>query len=233
MTVTKHISTLRLERSSEENTTISNASASLDGRIESLPGTFRIEDVKQNPSRDLATESGVYEYNESSNELSHFDFNKTPSFSRGHKNIVFSSRQQQSLFDCMFGSVLTKSNQRLFKTSDSDDQNSTDRYEDENSYTIRPARWLINLGFTCGFRFDVSQCSMFGWKSALDTFRPVPDDALIFEFCKEGNLPAVRSLFIKGHASVKDTDSEGRTALHVSHVYVVSVFPSLGLLTVA
>ena len=58
----------------------------------------------------------------------------------------------------------------------------------------------------------------------LDTFRPVPDDAPIFKFCTEGLLSAVRRLLIEGQASVRDTDSRGRTALHVSRVYTYRSF---------
>ncbi|KAI4100258.1 MAG: hypothetical protein LQ339_005565, partial [Xanthoria mediterranea] len=39
-------------------------------------------------------------------------------------------------------------------------------------------------------------------------------DALIFKFCKDGNLPAVRTLLLEGQASVRDTDSQGCTPLH-------------------
>ena len=50
----------------------------------------------------------------------------------------------------------------------------------------------------------------------METSYPVPDDALIFEFCREGNLAGVKTLLSKGQASVRDVDSLGRTALFVS-----------------
>ncbi|KAF2500369.1 hypothetical protein BU16DRAFT_556839 [Lophium mytilinum] len=46
------------------------------------------------------------------------------------------------------------------------------------------------------------------------TFHAVPDNALIFEFCKQGNLMAVNSLLVNGQASPWDTNSKGWTPLH-------------------
>jgi len=90
------------------------------------------------------------------------------------------------------------------------------QYEPITSYTIYPATWLIRLGFHCGLRLGFLSSSSQGWKNTVKIFCPVPDDALIFEFSKKGNLPAVRSLLSGGHASVRDTDSQGCTPLHVS-----------------
>jgi len=92
------------------------------------------------------------------------------------------------------------------------------QHEHATSYTIYPAAWLIRLGFHYGLRLGFLSSSIQGLKNTMKTFYPVPDDALIFEFSQEGNLPAVRSLLSRGHASVRDTDSEGRTPLHVSHL---------------
>ena len=71
--------------------------------------------------------------------------------------------------------------------------------------------------------------SIQGLKNTLKTFRPVPDDALIFEFCRQGNASAVMSLLSGGHASIRDTDSHGFTPLHVSGI--PSVLDTLNLLT--
>ena len=90
-----------------------------------------------------------------------------------------------------------------------------DHLEYETSYIISPASWLVRLGFQYGLHLSLLS-STWGWKNTLKPFCLVPDDALIFEFCKQGNIPAVRSLLSRGHASVKDTDSKGYTPLHVS-----------------
>jgi hypothetical protein len=44
----------------------------------------------------------------------------------------------------------------------------------------------------------------------------VPNDALIFELCREGNVGAIRRLLIHGHASLDDVNEMGETPLHVS-----------------
>lgn len=91
-----------------------------------------------------------------------------------------------------------------------------DQYEHKTSFTIYPAPWLIRLGIQYGLHLGFLSSSIQGWKNTLKTFCPVPDDALIFEFCRQGNVPAVRTLLSRGHASVRDTDSWGHTPLHVS-----------------
>lgn len=91
-----------------------------------------------------------------------------------------------------------------------------DQYEYKTSYAIHPAPWLIRLGVHYGIHLGFLSSSTQGWKNSLKTFCPVPDDALIFEFCRQGNVPGVRSLLSGGHASVRDTNARGYTPLHVS-----------------
>jgi len=54
-----------------------------------------------------------------------------------------------------------------------------------------------------------------GWQFSIQPFRAVPENALIFEFCRNGNLEAVRSLFERGEASPWDRDPAGLTPLWV------------------
>lgn len=104
-----------------------------------------------------------------------------------------------------------------------------DHYERETSYTISPAPWLIRLGFQYGLHCRWLSSSSQGWKNSLETIRPVPDDALIFDFCKTGNLPAVQKLLSSGHASVRDTDSRGYTPLHVRLYSILISIPYTGV----
>ena len=106
--------------------------------------------------------------------------------------------------------------QTLKETNDLTPYYEQDQYEHETSYTIYPATWLIRIGIHHGLRLKFLSSSTQGWKTSLKAFCPVPDNALIFEFCKEGNVSAVRGLLSGGHASVRDTDSQGYTPLHVS-----------------
>ena len=101
------------------------------------------------------------------------------------------------------------------QTADTTPNLDQDHLEYETSYIISPASWLVRLGFQYGLHLSLHSSTR-GWKNTLKSFCLVPDDALIFEFCKQGNIPAVRSLLSRGHASVKDTNSKGYTPLHVS-----------------
>ncbi len=128
-------------------------------------------------------------------------------------------RQDRSVMEYFLGTIRAESNiqlQTLSETNDLTPYYEQDQYEHETSYTIYPATWLVRLGIHRGLRLKFLSSSTQGWKASLKAFCPVPDDALIFDFCKEGNISAVKSLLSRGHASVRDTDSAGYTPLHVS-----------------
>jgi len=58
----------------------------------------------------------------------------------------------------------------------------------------------------------------------------VPNNALIFEFCREGNVGAIRRLLIHGHASLDDVNEMGETPLHVSlSAQIIALLVSLKL----
>ena len=124
-----------------------------------------------------------------------------------------------SVMECSMGTLRTESNTRLRISAEMDDltfYNEQDQSEHETSCTVYPAGWLIRLGIRYGFRLKFGSSATQGWTTSLKPFCPVPDDALIFEFCRQGNTPAVRKLLLGGYASVRDTNSEGYTPLHVS-----------------
>ena len=80
---------------------------------------------------------------------------------------------------------------------------------------MRPAAWLVKLGLNSGLRVYLFNSSVRGWKSSLRTFCAVPNDSMIFKLSGDGNLSAVRDLFSRGLASVRDTNSMGEIPLHV------------------
>ena len=124
----------------------------------------------------------------------------------------------KSLIEGFLGSIRATSTtvlQSPRQTADLTPYREQDQHEYKSSYTISPAPWLVRLGFHYGFHLGFLSSTQ-GWKNTLKTFCPVPDDALIFEFCRQGNVSAVKSLLSGGHASVRDTDSWGYTPLHVS-----------------
>lgn len=88
--------------------------------------------------------------------------------------------------------------------------------EYQTSLRYHPAQWLMRWNLmTSGLDVSLSS-SIQGWKNTLRTFRAVPDNAPIFEFCRTGNFNAARTLFSSGQASPMDTNSLGWTPLHVN-----------------
>lgn len=106
-------------------------------------------------------------------------------------------------------------------------------YEHEESFRIMPAGWLLKLGFKCAYNFSIHNSSTQGWQFTIKPINLVPDDSPIFEYCVQGNVEMVRDLLSRNLASVRDVDSDGRTALHVSHaafLYVLATYNSTDLL---
>ncbi|ERF74981.1 hypothetical protein EPUS_08522 [Endocarpon pusillum Z07020] len=81
------------------------------------------------------------------------------------------------------------------------------------SYVYYPSWWLSKLGVKTGMEANLSS-SPKGWQFCLNPVRAVPDDSLIFDFCKTGNIEAVQHMIARGVASVQDTNSKGWTPLH-------------------
>lgn len=100
-------------------------------------------------------------------------------------------------------------------SSDSDVGHICDLMEHETLFIYHPAPWSLRICFHFGISAIVTKAAQ-GCKYGIQTFRAVPDDSSIFEFCRKGNLDGVRSLLVGKDASVQDLDSEGWTPLHVS-----------------
>lgn len=88
--------------------------------------------------------------------------------------------------------------------------------ERETTLIYHPAQWLIRGGVTFGVNVLFMRAAQ-GLTHQIRTFRTVPDDSLIFEFCREGNLDGIRSLLRRKEASPWDVNSKGWTPLYVSH----------------
>lgn len=99
--------------------------------------------------------------------------------------------------------------------------------EMETTYVVRPSSLGRLLGVTRGMK--VSASSATGWKYSIQTFREVSSDSLIFEFCRQGNLAAVRSLLERKDASPWDRDPQGRTPLWVCQINILPYVYADGL----
>ena len=138
---------------------------------------------------------------------------------REHPWVKRTLRKESSVMSFFLGTMRTKSRTNLQLRRNGDELEACcvqDQDEHETAYTIYPAQWMIRLGIRYGLHLKLCSSSTQGWQNSLKTFNPVPDDALIFEYCEKGNISAVRGLLSRGLASVKDTNSDGYTPLHVS-----------------
>lgn len=96
--------------------------------------------------------------------------------------------------------------------------------ERETNLILHPTNWLVWLGMKTGLDGTFSKTGLDGtfskgWKTTLRPFCAVPDNALIFEFCKNGNIDGIRTLLVRGDASLWDRNSGGQTPLHVSPLF--------------
>ena len=213
------IPSLSVEHSSGATKAMLNTLLDPDSHLQIPSEKSRTKEIIRNPVQGFVSEN---EMQKASREvlddlsLSTLDENGRVLQEQASLKHITITRRYHSVTEYIFGTVYNRSTKSLIQTTVLEDQIKEDQYEYKSSYIVHPARWLINLGLIYGFCIEFARSPVQGWKSNLNTFCPVPDDALIFEFCTNGNLPAVRSLLSKGYASVRDTDSIGRTALYVS-----------------
>lgn len=84
------------------------------------------------------------------------------------------------------------------------------------SFIFYPASWLSRVGLRYGTEANLQWSPTAGWKFNVSAVKAVPENSLIFDFCREGNIQGVMKLFERGDASMKDTSPKGWTPLHVS-----------------
>ena len=127
-------------------------------------------------------------------------------------------QQDDKVVETLFGTFRLRSRTLLISNQSKGPTCSEeeDHIEYENIFEFIPPSWLARFGFTYGLSGRISQSPLSGSKVALDVVRSVPDDAVIFDLCREGRIGCVQALLNRGEASAKDVDSQGRTPLYVS-----------------
>ena len=135
-------------------------------------------------------------------------------------------RQDDKVVETLFGTFRLRSRTLLVSNQSKDPTCSEEeyRFEYENIFGFIPPAWLVRFGFTYGLSGRISQSPLSGANFVLDVVRSVPDDALIFDLCREGRVGCVQALITRGEASAKDVDSQGRTPLYVSLIIAYSCF---------
>ena len=241
-TITSHLASLNWEQMSATVTTIANSTA-IDYEH---TNAFRAETSRicrniQNPVHraglEIASEVAVKDL--ASNlaedqsrtaqlltnvgpEFEHATLTHRDEFSRRAKRQTLTnttSTTSSYISRTFFGSIVTTTRTRSLKSRFVEDDDSDDeecQYEQESSFRILPAQWLLKLGFNYAYNFSTHDSSIQGWQWCIKPVNLVPNDAPIFEFCRQGNLEKVRGLLSQNLASVRDVSSWGWTPLHVS-----------------
>lgn len=102
---------------------------------------------------------------------------------------------------------------RRLTTTDLLDESNKETIEKDVDFFFCPPKLLASIGIARGLWMNSREST--GLSYSLQTFNAVPEDALVFEFCREGNLAGVRTLLKLGKASLRDRDPLGRTPLWV------------------
>ena len=117
-----------------------------------------------------------------------------------------------------FGTIVWSSQsyiKRLITTPTADLRHMPDDEGNEIKFKMTPAQWLVRLGIKYEVRFSAS--NIYGeWKKKLSIFTVLPNDALAFQLCEQGNIGGLRLLFDRKEASPYVANENGQTLLHVS-----------------
>ncbi|KAL3444690.1 hypothetical protein BJX65DRAFT_310689 [Aspergillus insuetus] len=120
---------------------------------------------------------------------------------------TFSSKPRETLF----GTIRFQTQITEHIVDFGDEQAS--QTETRTSFIFHPAPWLMRLGLRYGLK-AMAMNHHKTWRYTIQPVRAVPDDSLIFAFCRIGNVDAVRELLKRGYASVVDVNTNGWTPLH-------------------
>lgn len=144
-----------------------------------------------------------------------------PSLSRSVLPFRRAIRKNNKVVETFFGTFCMSSRTNLLLSNHSEDTERSeegDCFEYENIFSLIPPSWLAQFGFTYGLSGCISQSPLSGPTVSLDVVRSVPDDAVIFDLCRNGNVACIQALLSRGQASARDVDSQGRTPLYVSSI---------------
>ena len=237
--IKKVLSSLKLEPVSASVTTVSTSSSLPNEHTDTLHAeTSRICRSISNPIQrvdfELGSEGAIQDLASSLStgqsttprlltnaQTDHSTYSRPAEIIRRSRQPTFTKdtlTMRASVKQTFFGTITTTTTTRVLRSRIVDDDTSDDKeyqYEHESSVRLLPAQWLLKLGFNYAYNFS-TQDSTQGWQWSLRPIILVPDNAPIFEFCRQGNIEKVRDLISRQVASVRDVDSWSETALHVS-----------------
>jgi hypothetical protein len=94
-------------------------------------------------------------------------------------------------------------------------------FESDTRIVIHPSSLVARYVTNRGVSIVIQKTQRSTINIQLSTFCAIPDNALIFEFSRTGNIEGIQALFSRGEASVFDTNTDGFTPLHVSRPKMV------------
>ena len=84
---------------------------------------------------------------------------------------------------------------------------------------VTPPPWLLKKSWDLQVSMAYS-----GWKTCFRQYVMVPDDAEVIVVVEDGTFEKLLELFNDGAASPFSVDTEGRTLLHVSWIYLAPTY---------
>lgn len=130
-----------------------------------------------------------------------------------NRNLQETGMFQSEPRETLFGTICFQT--QIIKHYDIFDEEQKTQTETQTSFIFHPAPWLMRFGL----RYGLKAMAIYHhrtWSYTIQPVHAIPDDSLIFTFCRKGNVDAVRELFKRRDASVYDVDTNGWTPLHVS-----------------
>ncbi|KAH8695769.1 hypothetical protein GQ44DRAFT_832603 [Phaeosphaeriaceae sp. PMI808] len=101
-----------------------------------------------------------------------------------------------------------------------------------NSFIFYPCAWLQRFGMRYGTEASLQWSPTVGWKFNVSAIRAIPENSLIFDMSRRGNVDGVQLLLERNEASIKDTSPKGWTPLHFAasggHVELCRTLIDLG-----
>ncbi|KAF7860351.1 hypothetical protein EAF04_008478 [Stromatinia cepivora] len=97
------------------------------------------------------------------------------------------------------------------KTTSAHELSSHETVETKIGIVFHPAKWLYRLGVIVGIRMSATVDN--GWMFTFSSFSAVPEDALNFDLCRQGNVAGVKILLDRGDASLECENPQGKTPL--------------------
>jgi hypothetical protein len=215
--INDHISELRAEIE-KMTTAISNPwvkaglQMGMDKAVQDLVASFKANAIQRRPSEIIP----VADPKDPQRDIEKGTPTTMPPLLRKRSKRRYLLGTYTSITNTPFGALYFINRKYKVKVGSSETLRSDgDHYEYESHFVLHPAQWLLRWGVSFGVDMAITK-SIHGWKNNIRTFRAVPDNSLIFDFCKTGNTMGVKSLLARGDASPWDTNSLGWTPLHVS-----------------